>query len=227
MQRRNLLIGMGSLAAGGAATIGTGAFTQVSANRDMTVRSTGDMSALLKLEATSDYASQAGGDDNTLAIDLTGGNDTSATGINREATTTYYEVFNIKNQGSTTVGIHFDESPPLDRGTGPIESSQWFTSPEDKVTNNDASYNTWPDDQPPNFDADDDTSKTAINLNQFEYPDAYSNILAPGDDVSVGLFILVDESDSGNSGIGNLDYDGDLNVIAFSEQSALDARGDL
>jgi hypothetical protein len=37
VKRRKVLIGLGSLAAGSAATVGTGAFTSVSANRDISV----------------------------------------------------------------------------------------------------------------------------------------------------------------------------------------------
>jgi hypothetical protein len=50
MKRRNLLIGVGSVAAGGTLAIGTGAFTSVSAQRTVTVDVEEDSDALLKLQ---------------------------------------------------------------------------------------------------------------------------------------------------------------------------------
>jgi hypothetical protein len=53
MQRRKFLIGAGSLAAGGAAVMGTGAFSQASVNeRDFEGTVTNDNSARLRLNPT-------------------------------------------------------------------------------------------------------------------------------------------------------------------------------
>jgi hypothetical protein len=49
MKRRKFLVGMGSLAAGGGAAMGTGAFTSVSANRSVTVQVASDRNAYLAL----------------------------------------------------------------------------------------------------------------------------------------------------------------------------------
>jgi len=50
MQRRKLLIGMGSLAAGGAAATGTGAFSSMSADRSGNINVVNDSAGLLSLE---------------------------------------------------------------------------------------------------------------------------------------------------------------------------------
>ncbi len=49
MKRRKFLIGAGALAAGGAAALGSGAFTSVEADRDISVEVTGDNNALVRL----------------------------------------------------------------------------------------------------------------------------------------------------------------------------------
>ena len=51
MERCSVLIGLGAAAAGSAALFGSGAFTQVSADRDVTVRVDEDSDALLALRA--------------------------------------------------------------------------------------------------------------------------------------------------------------------------------
>jgi hypothetical protein len=78
MRRRKLLAGIGSLAAGGAALMGTGAFTQVSARRGVKVNLAGDTNALLGLKSSSsrnrndEYVVYEG--DNTLSIDISASN---------------------------------------------------------------------------------------------------------------------------------------------------------
>ena len=105
MQRRKFLATVGSLAAGTAAAIGTGAFTSVSANRTVNVELSDDSSAFLGLEAgASDLVDNSG---STIQINLDG---TSAlgTGANMDAVTTIGDpdnpaddyAFKITNQGT-------------------------------------------------------------------------------------------------------------------------------
>jgi hypothetical protein len=113
MQRRNLLIGMGSLAAGGAATIGTGAFTSVSANRSIAVNVADDSDALLGLKGDKrggsytpnavEYVDTNGGQ---VSIDITE-TDAGATGINDNATTILDDLLAIENQGSQDVYVGY------------------------------------------------------------------------------------------------------------------------
>jgi len=105
MQRRNLLIGMGSLAAGGAATIGTGAFTSVEASRDVSVALASDSDAFLQLSARDpNVAEESGG---TLGLDLSGDN-SIGDGLNPNATTNFLDVFRIGNQGQNPVAVRVD-----------------------------------------------------------------------------------------------------------------------
>jgi len=67
MNRRSVLLGMGTAAAGAGAVFGSGAFTQVQAERDLTIGVDEDSSALLGLKAGSEVTSvyNDSSDDNT------------------------------------------------------------------------------------------------------------------------------------------------------------------
>ena len=56
MNRRNVLLGLGTAAAGSGAVFGSGAFTQVQADRDVSINVTGDNNALLGIEPTDNAA---------------------------------------------------------------------------------------------------------------------------------------------------------------------------
>jgi hypothetical protein len=109
---------MGSLAAGGAATIGTGAFTDVTASRTVSVSVADDSDALLALDATSSndnsaYAYEGGG--NEISIDITDANDsgfssTDPNGLNANATTNILDIFDVENQGTQPVFVYVDGS---------------------------------------------------------------------------------------------------------------------
>ncbi|MDL0125258.1 DUF1102 domain-containing protein [Halobacterium salinarum] len=110
MQRRKFIAGVGSLAAAGAAGIGTGAFTSVTATRDIDVEVADDASAYLRLEGTggsnSDYVTDDG-DGGTLAISLDSDNSTSGggNGVNPDALTEIDDLFTIENQGTQEVDV--------------------------------------------------------------------------------------------------------------------------
>jgi hypothetical protein len=123
MDRRKFLATVGSLAAGGAAVTGTGAFTSVSANRDVSVEVADDTDALLSFTTAdagpnSQYVKTDGG---TLSIDISGSNDDIAgggEGINQNATTIIRDMFDIRNQGTQAVFVwqetnEFDDGIPF------------------------------------------------------------------------------------------------------------------
>ena len=60
MNRRTLIAGLGSLTASSVFTMGTGAFTSVSADRRLTVETAGDNNALLKLKQLGDGTGYGG-----------------------------------------------------------------------------------------------------------------------------------------------------------------------
>jgi hypothetical protein len=106
MQRRNLLIGMGSLAAGSAATLGTGAFTSVQAERDITISTANDSGAYLGISPNSgpngQYASTSGG---TVSLDFTSTDAASDTGLNDNAKINIENVLKITNNGTQPVYV--------------------------------------------------------------------------------------------------------------------------
>ena len=94
----------------------SGAFTTVSAERTATVNVAGDESALLALEPTDGPNGGGTGDDGyariqngELEINLAGYN-TSASGVNPNATTDVDSVFRITNQGTQEVNVTISDS---------------------------------------------------------------------------------------------------------------------
>ncbi|SDR38827.1 hypothetical protein [Natronobacterium texcoconense] len=103
MQRRKFVIGLGALASGTAAAVGTGAFTSVEADRDASIEVTSDSSAYLQISAADtdngdEYAGEA--DDGTFEITIDE--------LNPEAETVIDDVFVVENQGSQSVGVQAD-----------------------------------------------------------------------------------------------------------------------
>jgi hypothetical protein len=115
MQRRKLLAAMGSIAAGGAAAMGTGAFTSVSADRSLEVEVAGDASAFLALkpQPNSDNASayvDVSGD--TVSIDVSSTN-AGGEGANQNAYTVIRDLIQVTNQGTQGVIFgHRQDFPP-------------------------------------------------------------------------------------------------------------------
>jgi len=124
MQRRNLLIGMGSLAAGGAATIGTGAVSLVSADRDMTVASTGDDSAYLGMVPDSEYATLNSGE---LALTFDK--------LNQDANTGFKNVFYLENNGSNELRVQLTDGDSTTGISYPNESPLVVSYSDSRISN--------------------------------------------------------------------------------------------
>lgn len=88
LNRRNVLIGLGTIAAGGGAALGTGAFSSVEADRNVSISTAGDDAALLGLEITNDTLS--GDADDTIEFDI-------ESQLNLDATTTFEDALTISN----------------------------------------------------------------------------------------------------------------------------------
>ncbi|MFD1587084.1 DUF1102 domain-containing protein [Halorientalis brevis] len=106
MERRKFLIGAGSLAAGSAAAVGTGAWGSVEATRSVQVNVAGDKSAYLGLEGTSPYA-QVNGKQLQLKF---ANNDNGGEGVNADAVTTFNGVFRMTNNGPNDIDITIDKT---------------------------------------------------------------------------------------------------------------------
>jgi hypothetical protein len=80
MQRRKFIIGLGSLAAGGAAATGSGAFSAMSAGRDANINVVTDSAGLIALRAGSSADGRVYESNGELKIDFT--SDQGADGVN-------------------------------------------------------------------------------------------------------------------------------------------------
>ena len=145
MNRRNFVIGLGALSAGGAATIGTGAFSSVTASRDISVEVADDSEAYLTLQSESEYAEENG--DGVLELDFSeevfgGGEHMGERQIMEFGPGNAFDnpddaVFSIQNRGSQDVqitqprfdGKFFDEDGNLideDEVEDPAEPAELF-----------------------------------------------------------------------------------------------------
>lgn len=101
-------MGLGSLAAGGAAAMGTGAFASVEATRTVNVDVVGDQAAYLGLSpAGSPYAEYDS--NNQLVLDF-GPNGNGGQGVNADAVSTFDGVFQMTNNGPNELDITVDKS---------------------------------------------------------------------------------------------------------------------
>ena len=87
--------------------MGTGAFTSVSANRDVTINIADDANALLGIDGSNasngDYLLEGG---DTAALDITDSNgNIQGEGVNENATTVLRDLFDIRNQGGNGVFV--------------------------------------------------------------------------------------------------------------------------
>jgi hypothetical protein len=118
LSRRNILVGLGALVGGGGALVSTGAFSTVSAQRDVSVNTTGDSSALVAFNATDqgeEYISGVSGGE--LDINLGG---PSSNGFNQNAITTIGSLFQITNNSAEEedIDVGFNTDDPATGQSG-------------------------------------------------------------------------------------------------------------
>lgn len=123
------MAGLGSIAAGGAAVVGSGAFASVEATRSVGVNVAGDKSAYLGLEATSPYAEVQG---KQLKLDFRSNND-GGDGVNADAVSTFDGVFRMVNNGPNDLDITIDKS-------GLANPDRWFFVPKNVYKEYSGSY---------------------------------------------------------------------------------------
>jgi len=112
MERRKFVVGLGALASGSAAAVGTGAFTSVTADRAVDVEVAGDASAYLGLEPVS-------GDPNAayvqeVSFDFSSSNPNTSgdlgDGFNPDSVTVVDDLLRVTNQGTQDVDFSVDLS---------------------------------------------------------------------------------------------------------------------
>jgi hypothetical protein len=106
---------MGALASGTAAAVGSGAFSSVTASRNVDVTVADDASAYLRLAgaggANAEYVT-GDGTGGTLTINLSSNNPTNAggDGVNPDAITQIDDLFVIENQGTQDVDVSLSKT---------------------------------------------------------------------------------------------------------------------
>jgi hypothetical protein len=117
MERRKFVVGLGALASGSAAAVGTGAFTSVNAERSVDVEVAGDANAYLGLEPVSSSPNSAYVQVNSgeVSFDFSDSNDnlnnaTSGAGFNPDAVTDVEDLLRVTNQGTQDVDFSVDLS---------------------------------------------------------------------------------------------------------------------
>jgi hypothetical protein len=120
MERRKLLIGLGSLTAAGSAVIGTGAFTTAQSDRTVDVNVAAEESGSVGITGLNDTCASGTGDGELeLDFDEDSGPGTfhgDAEDVNADSTSDFAEVFGIANtagQGDARVIIEATESGDL------------------------------------------------------------------------------------------------------------------
>lgn len=121
MNRRTLLSALGTIGAGGAIVTGTGAFTSVEANRDLTVSVADDANALLALRPNGPNGDYVDTDGGTVGIDLSGNDgdgvgNQGAQGINADAVTLFEDMLLVENQGTQEVEVSMTPMTFIDPG---------------------------------------------------------------------------------------------------------------
>ncbi|QCS41133.1 hypothetical protein [Natrinema versiforme] len=105
MNRRNVLVGLGTIVAGGGAALGTGAFSSVEANRTVSVTTSGDANALVAFNITSSLLEGSeGSDDEMIQFDLED--------LNIGAITRFdggFEITNNRETQSDTITLSIDD----------------------------------------------------------------------------------------------------------------------
>ncbi|WP_390291085.1 DUF1102 domain-containing protein [Haloarchaeobius amylolyticus] len=195
MDRRKFMIGVGSLAAGSAATIGTGAVSQfTSGDRHISVETVGDAKAYIALQRPENGLSDDGDTRNgnfvefnnkKLGLDFTSDNPTSArsgdpeegnslggSGVNPDSTYYFDETFEIRNLSNNS-------------GSGVGEVEVWINENINGITF---------------YTGTSAGSRTPINSNNREG-------LSPGQAVNIGVKIVQEDLDSD-------DMDGTFEVVA-------------
>lgn len=105
LNRRQTLIGLGALAGGTGALVGSGAFSSVEAERDFEVQTAGDEDALLALTPAGTETIAQLEENDILSFELQGNDDI---GLNQHARTAFRPAFNVENNGTNEVNFYVD-----------------------------------------------------------------------------------------------------------------------
>ena len=111
MERRKFLYGIGASAIGGSALVGSGAFSRVESQRDVTIQVAEDSDAYLGLSGTGSTNSEnyvAIDEEGHLAIEVSE-NSNDGEGVNSDSFTWFDSMVDVCNQGKETVGFYIEQ----------------------------------------------------------------------------------------------------------------------
>jgi hypothetical protein len=125
MKRRKLIVGAGAIATGGAAALGTGAFSSVEADRQMSVELNDDTEAYLVAQPLDQDGNlvEEGPEPNAqdtpyAVINEEGRLVLTFDSLNPDAETVVNEVFHVANEGTQEIGVFFEKEGS---NTGAVE----------------------------------------------------------------------------------------------------------
>jgi hypothetical protein len=110
------MIGLGTLAAGGAGVFGTDAFSSVNAERTASIQVSGDASALLELTPAAGGSEYVDTTNGTVGINVNGTN-AGAQGVNQNAVTVIDRLIKVTNRGTTKITVGFNDDLVVERDT--------------------------------------------------------------------------------------------------------------
>jgi hypothetical protein len=111
MKRRNFVLGIGGASVGGSALLGTGAFSRVESQRDVTIAVAEDPDAYLGLSGTGSINSENYmrlDEKGHIAIDV-GENPNDGLGVNSDSFTWFDSMIQVCNQGKEGVEFYIEE----------------------------------------------------------------------------------------------------------------------
>lgn len=201
--RRKFIAGLGALATGSAAAMGTGAFSSVSASRGLEVEVSDDASALLSIDdidgsENSEYVDASG---DTVSINIS--SDEGGEGLNADATTKILDLLEIANQGTEDVYVWFEGVPD---------------GVKFSVQNGDSTFK---NNEAPADGADKNVGALSQNSNLTVPSDPSGGgtagaegapLLGVGDNIVVELFSYGD--------VDSLDFDADITIKAVAQSEA-------
>ncbi|WP_141212912.1 hypothetical protein [Halorubrum sp. Ea1] len=224
-KRRKFLAGLGALATGSAAAMGTGAFSTVSAERTVSIEVTGDANAYLGLEASSQYSKF----DNKNRLQV------SLNKLNKNARTEITDIFTVRNNGNQDVAIFIDDGSYAFGGQNPAaekpSKSNFDQTLRDNGIVNDGFYDDDLDTEDINsgdalpsayrdFDASTGNFSQNPTYRSVFDSNTYDHIISPGNSLSPDYYIDLDKSD-----VNSLDVEPTINILAFTEEFAEAGKG--
>ncbi|MFC7213917.1 hypothetical protein ACFQO4_07465 [Saliphagus sp. GCM10025334] len=133
LNRRNVLVGLGAIVAGGGGALATGAFSTVEATRDVTIQTEGDGAALLNLSIDDSYSAVATPSGTTISFDVSGLNENAITSFDEVLTISHSETpsYEITVNADAGSGLIFYEGTG---GPSDTDSNSLTTGPIDDQT---------------------------------------------------------------------------------------------